>query len=101
AHQILKRSSCRVSCENIRVDVKPKEITLETAVKFEVHVDVSRKELKVFDIPPSMPEDRIKDRLEMSFSRPTRGGGEVTSVDYSGNTGTGSITFLKPGGMNL
>ncbi|XP_047227601.1 N-myc-interactor [Girardinichthys multiradiatus] len=97
AHQILKRSSCRVSCENIRLDVKPKEITLETAVKFEVHVDVSRKELKVFDIPPSMPEDRIKDRLEMSFSRPTRGGGEVASVDYSSNTGTGSITFLKPG----
>lgn len=64
-------------------------------------MDVSRKELRVFNIPPSMPEDRMKDRLEMSFSRPTKGGGEVEHVDYDGNTGTGSIMFLKPGGMTL
>lgn len=40
----------------------------------------------------------MKDRLEMSFSRPSRGGGEVESVEYDKNTGTGQITFLYPGG---
>lgn len=64
-------------------------------------MDVSRRELKVYNIPPAMPEDRMEDRLEISFSRPTRGGGEVESVDYDGKTGTGSITFLKPGGITL
>lgn len=97
AHKIRRISCCRVSCEDNTVDVKPKGITLETSVKFEVHVDVSRKELRLSNIPPSMPEDRMKDRLEMSFSRPSRGGGEVESVDYDGNTGTGSIMFFKPG----
>ncbi|KAM4561309.1 N-myc-interactor isoform 1-T1 [Fundulus diaphanus] len=97
AHQILKLTSCRVSCESTTLDVKPKGIALETAVKFEVQVDVSRKELKVFNIPPSLPEERMKDRLEISFSRPTQGGGEVENVNYNGNTGTGIITFLKPG----
>uniref|UniRef100_A0A3Q0R315 NID domain-containing protein n=1 Tax=Amphilophus citrinellus TaxID=61819 RepID=A0A3Q0R315_AMPCI len=62
-----------------------------------VHLDVSRKELKVSNIPQSMPEERMKDRLEISFSRPSRGGGEVEKVEYDENTGTGHITFLHPG----
>lgn len=58
-------------------------------------------ELKVSNIPASMPEERMKDRLEMSFSRPSRGGGEVESVEYDNNSGTGQITFLHPGGTTL
>lgn len=45
-----------------------------------------------------MPEERMRDRLEMSFSRPSRGGGEVEGVQYDKNTGTGQITFLHPEG---
>lgn len=37
----------------------------------------------------------------MSFSRPSRGGGEVEKVEYDENTGTGKITFLHPGGTPL
>jgi len=54
----------------------------------------------VSNIPAAMPQDRVKDRLEMSFSKPSRGGGEVEKVDYNENTGTGCITFLHPGGKN-
>lgn len=97
ASQILKIAKCSVACENISLDVKPKRITMDPAVKFEVHLDVSRRELKVSNIPPYMPEERIKDRLEISFSRPSRGGGEVESVEYDKNTGKGHITFLHPG----
>lgn len=97
ARQILKIAKCSVSCENSSLDVKPKRIRMDPAVKFEVHLDVSRKELKVSNIPQSMPEERMKDRLEISFSRPSRGGGEVEKVEYDENTGTGHITFLHPG----
>ncbi|KAA8578511.1 hypothetical protein FQN60_012563 [Etheostoma spectabile] len=62
ASQVLKIAKCSVSCEDTTVDV---------------HLDVSRKELKLSNIPPSMPEERVADRLEVSFSRPSRGGGEV------------------------
>ena len=66
----------------------------------QVHLDVSRKELKLSNVPPSMPEERVADRLELSFSRPSRGGGEVERVEYDQNTGTGRITFLCPGGTH-
>uniref|UniRef100_A0A1A8EWV0 N-myc (And STAT) interactor n=2 Tax=Nothobranchius korthausae TaxID=1143690 RepID=A0A1A8EWV0_9TELE len=97
ASQILKMAHCRVTCEDSSLDVKPKRITMETPVKFEVHLDVSRKELQVLDVPPSMPEERIKDRLEMSFSKSSRGGGEVESVDYDEESRKGRVTFLHPG----
>lgn len=97
ASQILKTAKCSVSCETTMLDVKPRRVTMDPAVKFEVHLDVSRKELKVSNVPPSMPEERMKDRLEMSFSRPSRGGGEVEKVDYEMSSGTGHITFLHPG----
>ncbi|XP_040004228.1 N-myc-interactor isoform X2 [Xiphias gladius] len=97
ASQILKIAKCSVSCDNMSLDVKPKIIIMDPAVKFEVHLDVSRKKLKVSNVPPSVPEERMNDRLEMSFSRPSRGGGEVEGVEYDKNTGTGLITFLHPG----
>ncbi|KAF1382223.1 hypothetical protein PFLUV_G00141450 [Perca fluviatilis] len=100
ASQVLKIAKCSVSCEDMTVEVKPKRITMDPAVKFEVHLDVSRKELKLSNVPPSMPEERVADRLELSFSRPSRGGGEVERVEYDQNTGTGRITFLCPGVAN-
>lgn len=97
ATQLLKIPKCSVSCDDCSLDVKPKSITMDPAVKFEVHLEVSRKQLMVSNVPSSMSEERTKDRLEMSFSRPSRGGGEVERVDYNKNTGAGQITFLNPG----
>uniref|UniRef100_A0A3Q1EHC9 N-myc and STAT interactor n=1 Tax=Acanthochromis polyacanthus TaxID=80966 RepID=A0A3Q1EHC9_9TELE len=98
ASQILKMAKCSVSCETSILDVKPRRITMDPAVKFEVHYQIIMvKGLKVSNIPPSMPEERMKDRLEMSFSRPSRGGGEVERVEYDQNSATGHITFLHPG----
>ncbi|KAJ4932923.1 hypothetical protein JOQ06_029761 [Pogonophryne albipinna] len=62
-----------------------------------VILNVSRKEVKVHNIPTSMPEDRMIDRLGLSFCKPSRGGGEVERVKYDKNTGSGQITFLHPG----
>lgn len=97
ASQILQLAKCSVSCEQISLDVKPKRIKMDPAVKFEIHLSVSKKELQVSNVPPSIPEERMRDRLEISFSRPSRGGGEVERVVYDKNTGTGRITFLHPG----
>lgn len=97
ASRILKIPKCSVSCDDGTVDVKPQTLTMDPAVKFEVHLDVSRKELQVFNIISSMSEQMIRNHLEMSFCRPSRGGGEVQSVDYDKNMGTGKITFLHPG----
>ncbi|KAM6984985.1 N-myc-interactor, partial [Aplochiton taeniatus] len=97
ASQILRMAKCSVSCERSTINVKPKILILQPSVKFEVHIDVSKKTLKFSNAPPSIEEDRMKDRLEISFSRPSRGGGEVEGVEYDKTSGTGRITFLDTG----
>lgn len=97
ASQILKMAKCLVSCEKDKLDVKPRSLKLDSTVKFEIHLDVSRKSIRFSDVPPTMEEERMRDRLEMSFSRPSRGGGEVGSVEYDKRTGAGLITFLNTG----
>ncbi|CAF95980.1 unnamed protein product [Tetraodon nigroviridis] len=95
--QIRKAPEFSVSCDQQTLTVKPKEIKLHPAVRFEVRLDVSRRQLKLSNVDSSFAEDRIKDRLEMSFSKASRGGGEVEGVEYDENTGTAVVTFLQPG----
>ncbi|KAM3607536.1 uncharacterized protein V6R79_009353 [Siganus canaliculatus] len=97
ASQILKIARCSVSYEGSSMDVKPRRITVDPVVKFEVHLSVSTKKIMVSNICSSLPMERIKNQLEMSFSKPSKGGGEVVNVEYDGNTGTGEITFLHHG----
>ncbi|XP_046901998.1 N-myc-interactor isoform X3 [Hypomesus transpacificus] len=97
ANQILKMAKCLVTCEKDKIDVKPMSLQLEPSVKFEIHIDVSKKSVRFSDAPPIMAEERMRDRLEMSFSRPSLGGGEVKDVEYDKVTGTGQITFLHTG----
>uniref|UniRef100_A0A8C7RGH5 N-myc and STAT interactor n=1 Tax=Oncorhynchus mykiss TaxID=8022 RepID=A0A8C7RGH5_ONCMY len=97
AAQILKMAKCTVSCDKDKVHVKPKSLTLDPFVKFEVHLDVSTKTLSFSNVPFTLSEERMRDRLEISFSKPSRGGGEVQRVDYDKHTGRGQITFLNSG----
>lgn len=97
AEQILRLAKCCVPCDKIKMDVKPYSLTLEPSVKFEVHMKVSKKTIKFSNAPPTLPEERMKDRLEISFSKASRGGGEVDSVDYDKQGGTGRITFVHTG----
>lgn len=97
AQQILRLAKCSVSLDQNKMDVKPFCLSLEPSVKFEVHLNVSKKSVLVSQAPPVLPEDRMRDRLEISFSRPSRGGGEVEKVSYNKSSGTAQITFLNTG----
>lgn len=41
----------------------------------------------------------MRDRLELGFSKPSCGGGEVENLEYDMKTGEGRITFLNTGGL--
>ncbi|XP_051566645.1 N-myc-interactor [Myxocyprinus asiaticus] len=97
SEQILRLAKCSVSCDETKMDVKPYALTLEPSVKFEVHIKVSKKTIKFRNAPPILPEERMRDRLELSFSRASRGGGEVENVQYDKQNGTGHVTFLNTG----
>ncbi|KAI2647982.1 N-myc-interactor [Labeo rohita] len=97
AEQILRLAKCSVTCDKSKMDVKPYSLTLDPSVKFEVHIQVSKKSIKFCNAPPTLPEERMRDRLELSFSRVSRGGGEVDKLEYDKHTGTGRVTFLNTG----
>ncbi|KAM9850931.1 N-myc-interactor [Aulostomus maculatus] len=97
ASEILRIKKWSVPCNSSSLNVTTKAIILDPVVKFEINLDISKKEIKVSKIPASFPEERMKDRLELSFCRPSRGGGEVERLEYNESTGTGHITFLNTG----
>ncbi|KAG9349395.1 hypothetical protein JZ751_027838 [Albula glossodonta] len=97
AENILKLPKCSVTFDKGKMDVKPYQVTLDRSVKFEVHMNVSKKKICFFNAPPYLPDERMRDRLEISFSKPSQGGGEVEEVVYNKDTGSGEVTFLNTG----
>ncbi|XP_052388170.1 N-myc-interactor-like [Carassius gibelio] len=97
AEQILRLAKCSVACDKAKMDVKPYALSLDPSVKFEVHIQVSKKSVRFCNAPPTLPEERMRDRLELSFSRVSRGGGEVEKLEYHRDTCSGRVTFLSTG----
>ncbi|KAL4635574.1 N-myc-interactor [Arapaima gigas] len=97
AEKILMLPKCSVQCEGTKIDIKPIRVILEPSVKFEVHLSVSKTKVRFSNAPPVLPEDRMKDRLELSFSKPSCKGGEVEELKYDPKTGSGQVTFLDTG----
>ncbi|KAJ8253280.1 hypothetical protein GJAV_G00211080 [Gymnothorax javanicus] len=97
AENILRLPKCPVECDKTRMDLKPCSVTLDPSVKFEVHTNVSKRKIRFNNLAPYLPAERMRDRLEIGFSRPSRGGGEVENVVYNIDKRKGEITFLNTG----
>ncbi|XP_039613268.1 N-myc-interactor [Polypterus senegalus] len=97
AQKILKLPKCVLTLPSGKVDVKPSSVSINSAVKFEINYIISRKQLVVCDIPCVLEDDRMKDKIEISFSKPSQGGGEIENVNYNKQDGMAVITFLQTG----
>ncbi|NXW15450.1 NMI protein, partial [Circaetus pectoralis] len=87
-----------VNLDSKIADVRVKPFTLEMGVKFELHVTISGKKINVSEVPElSIPEDWMRDKLELNFYKSEQGGGEVENVNYDKQSRTAVITFLRPG----
>lgn len=65
----------------------------------QVHVRVSKRTIEFSNAAACLPEEQMSDRLELGFSKPSHGGGEVESMEYDVKTGAGRVTFLNTGGV--
>ncbi|KAK2516320.1 Nmi [Columba livia] len=102
-HQrLIKMGKHTVNLDSKITDVHVKPFTLEMGIKFELHVTISGKKINVSDIPElSIPEDWMRDKLELNFYKSKQGGGgEVENVSYDRQSGTAVVTFLTPGAAN-
>lgn len=73
--------------------------TKADSLNLQVHIKVSKRTIKFSNAPSVFPMEQMRDRLELSFSKPSRGGGEVEKLEYDPSTETGYITFVKTGGL--
>nr|XP_019828479.1 PREDICTED: N-myc-interactor-like [Bos indicus] len=85
----------QVQNENVMLTANP--VSLNSGVKFQVHVGVSKMKINVTDIPDELPESQMRDKLELSFSKSRNGGGEVEYVEYNKQTRSALITFVESG----
>uniref|UniRef100_A0A8C4VB04 N-myc and STAT interactor n=1 Tax=Falco tinnunculus TaxID=100819 RepID=A0A8C4VB04_FALTI len=102
AQRLIKMGKHSVNMDNKITDVRVKPFTLEMGIKFELHVTVSGKKINVSEVPElSIPEDWMRDKLELNFYKSEQGGGgEIENVDYDKQSRTAVITFLRPGATN-
>ncbi|NWW75499.1 NMI protein, partial [Climacteris rufus] len=80
------------------VTVQPPEPDM--GFKFKLHVTISGKKINVSEIPElPIPEECMRDKLELNFYKAEQGGGggEIEDVTYDRESGTAVITFLHPG----
>ncbi|XP_059676439.1 N-myc-interactor isoform X2 [Gavia stellata] len=99
AQKLKKMDKHTVNLDNKRADVRVRPFTPEMGIKFELHVTISGKKINVSEVPDlSIPEDWMRDKLELNFYKSEQGGGgEVENVNYDKQSRTAVITFLGPG----
>uniref|UniRef100_A0A8C3JLR1 N-myc and STAT interactor n=1 Tax=Calidris pygmaea TaxID=425635 RepID=A0A8C3JLR1_9CHAR len=97
--QLIKMGKHTVNLDSKTADVSVMPFTLEMGIKFELHVTISGTKINVSEVPElPIPEDWMRDKLELNFYKPEQGGGgEVEDVSYDRQSRTAIITFLRPG----
>ncbi|NXA53358.1 NMI protein, partial [Nothocercus julius] len=89
-----RKHTVNLDSETTNVRVEP--FALEMGIKFELHVTISGTTINVTEIPElSIPDDWVRDKLELHFCKPERGGGEIENVEYDKMSRRAVITFLR------
>ncbi|XP_045875730.1 N-myc-interactor [Meles meles] len=97
AQNIIRMGKHHVKIQGVDVEVLAKPVPLNSGVRFQVHEVYSKVKINVTEIPDGLPEDQMRDKLELSFSKSRNGGGEVLCVQYDKPSRSAVITFMDPG----
>lgn len=97
AQNVIRMEKHHVNIMDIDVEVMAKPVPLNSGVRFQVSVEVSKMKVNVTEIPDELPENQMRDKLELSFSKSRNGGGEVECVEYDKQAGSAVITFVENG----
>lgn len=97
AQNVISMGNHVVQMEGTPVKVSAHPVPLNTGVRFQVHVDISKMKINVTGIPDELSEEQTRDKLELSFCKSRNGGGEVESVDYDRKSRSAVITFVETG----
>ncbi|XP_007933147.1 N-myc-interactor [Orycteropus afer afer] len=97
AQNVIRMGEHHVQIEDRDVKIMAQPVALDSGIRFQVHVQVSKVKIQVTGIPDGLPEDQMRDKLELSFSKSRNGGGEVECVEYDSTSRSAIITFVELG----
>nr|XP_056717151.1 N-myc-interactor [Euleptes europaea] len=98
AQELLRKSHHIVNLENATTVVTARPVDLEMGITFQLCVKISQRKINVYNIPNlPIPNEWVKDKLELNFCRTKLGGGEVQDVTYDRQSQMAIITFAQPG----
>ncbi|KAM9085863.1 N-myc-interactor [Megaptera novaeangliae] len=97
AQNVIRMGHHHVQIQDVNVKVMASPVPLNSGVRFQVHVEVSKMKIHVTDIPDELPESQMRDKLELSFCKSRNGGGEVDCVAYDKQSRSAVVTFVESG----
>ncbi|KAM5280104.1 N-myc-interactor [Ctenodactylus gundi] len=97
AQNVIMMGKHQVKIEDSHVEVTAQPVLLNAGIRFQVRVEVSKVKVNVTEIPDGLPEEQMRDKLELSFCKSRNGGGEVESVHYDKQSRSAVITFVEAG----
>lgn len=97
AQNVIRIGKHQVTIDDVTVEVMANSVPLNSGVRFQFNLDVSKMKINITGIPDVMPENLMRDKLELTFYKSQNGGGEVKHVEYDKESGSAVITFVESG----
>ncbi|CAN2388603.1 Interferon-induced 35 kDa protein (IFP 35) N-terminus [Pristimantis euphronides] len=97
AQGIIDNERHNVEFNNGYEEVTASRVQLGRTVTFEVNMDISNTKVKVINLPTDLPEETLKDKLELIFYKSNIGGGEIESVEYKRSNNSACIAYKEAG----
>ncbi|XP_075037011.1 N-myc-interactor [Mixophyes fleayi] len=97
AKSVIGKGKHVLTLNNTSVEVRACGLKMKRTVEFEINMDISTKKLSVSGLPADVPEELLKDKMELTFYKSGVGGGEIEEVEYNKKNNTACITYLQNG----
>ncbi|KAK2492698.1 hypothetical protein MC885_007353 [Smutsia gigantea] len=97
AQNVIRMGKHHVHIEDLEVEVMANPVPLNSGVRFQVLIDLSKMKINVTEIPDELPENQMRDKLELSFSKSQNGSRQVECVEYDKQSRSAIITSVEMG----
>ncbi|XP_018094265.1 N-myc-interactor isoform X2 [Xenopus laevis] len=97
AKTIIKKGNYKLDFEGTSVKVTAKPINFNRTTQFEINMNLSKKRLCVHYLPVELSDEYLRDRLELTFYKPSIGGGEIEGVQFDRSRNLAFIDFRQSG----
>ncbi|XP_073539729.1 interferon-induced 35 kDa protein isoform X2 [Phyllobates terribilis] len=97
AARIIQKTHHKVKIEDCHINVKAEPIELMVLDTLSMDMSLSPQKILVSNLPASVSEEVLLDKLELFFGKTKYGGGEVESREFLADSRSAILTFANKG----